>query len=271
MAHPQHRYLATPGEKIDLAELPTDDADRAPGDKHATREETRHLVERIGELQAKLWAEADRKVLVVLQGIDTAGKGGTVDHVFAAVHPAGLQVTSFKAPSSTELQRDYLWRVHGNVPAKGELGVFDRSHYEDVLAVRVLELVPEAQWRRRYHHLVEFERMLVDEGTTIIKLFLHLSKDEQKARLQSRLDNPHKHWKFKVEDLHARDEWDAYQTAFEDAIHATSTEHAPWYVIPADRKWFRDWAVASIVAAVLESMDPAWPAAGDGLSQIVVR
>ena len=158
---------------------------------------------------------------MVLQGIDTSGKGGTVRNVFGAVNPAGLRVTSFNAPTEDELARDYLWRVHANVPADGEIGVFDRSHYEDVLAVRVLELVPEEQWRRRYDHINDFERLLTDEGTTVVKVFLHLSKDEQKARLQARLDDPTKHWKFKTSDLEARAQWDDWEAAFEDMLERT--------------------------------------------------
>ena len=204
-----------------------------------------------------LWARQQERVLVVLQGIDTSGKGGTVQKVFGAgeARPA-CRVTSFNAPTEDELARDYLWRVHANVPAKGEIGVFDRSHYEDVLAVRVLELVPEEQWRRRYDHINDFERLLTDEGTTIVKVFLHISKDEQKARLQARLDEPTKRWKFKTSDLEARARWDDWETAFEEAIEQTSTEHAPWYVVPADKKWYRDWAVASIMVAVLERHGP---------------
>jgi PPK2 family polyphosphate:nucleotide phosphotransferase len=259
-----------PGATPRLAELATSDTTAAPGGKEETRDAIDPLATRLAELQDMLWARQQERVLVVLQGIDTSGKGGTVQKVFGLVKPTGLRVTSFNQPTEDELARDYLWRVHADVPAKGEIGVFDRSHYEDVLAVRVLELVPEAQWRRRYGHINDFERLLTDEGTTIVKVFLHISKDEQKARLQARLDDPTKRWKFKTSDLDARARWDDWEAAFEEAIALTSTEHAPWYVIPADRKWYRDWAVASIMVAVLERMDLEWPDP-DGLDGIVVE
>jgi PPK2 family polyphosphate:nucleotide phosphotransferase len=217
------------------------------------------------------WARRSERLLVVLQGIDTAGKGGTVSHVFAKVNPAGLRVTSFKAPEANEVARDFLWRVHAHVPADGEIAVFDRSHYEDVLAVRVLGLVPEVRWRPRFEHINDFERMLVDEGTTIVKLFLHISKDEQKARLEARLREPHKRWKFEAGDLTTRADWDDYQRAFDEMLSRTSTAHAPWHVIPADRKWFRNWAVAQILVDALSGMDLAWPDGDPGLADIVVE
>jgi PPK2 family polyphosphate:nucleotide phosphotransferase len=269
MGH-HHLHRVAPGTTVDLRSLPTDDTSAAPGGKEATRAAIDALAERLAALQDVLWARNQERVLVVLQGIDTAGKGGTVKRVFGLVNPAGLRVTSFKAPSEDELAHDYLWRVHANVPADGEIGVFDRSHYEDVLAVRVLDLVPEKRWRKRFDHINEFERMLVDEGTTVVKVFLHLSKDEQKERLQSRLDEPEKRWKFRLSDLDARAQWDAYQAAFEDMLRETSTEHAPWYVIPADRKWYRDWAVATIMVEVLEGLDLTWPESPDDLTGVTV-
>jgi PPK2 family polyphosphate:nucleotide phosphotransferase len=270
MADGTRLHRVDPGVGPRLAKVDTSDTSAAPGGKEETRAATEPLAARLAELQDVLWARQEERVLVVLQGIDTSGKGGTVQKVFGLVKPTGLRVTSFNLPTEDELARDYLWRVHANVPAKGEIGVFDRSHYEDVLAVRVLELVPEEQWRRRYDHINDFERLLTDEGTTIVKLFLHISKDEQKARLQSRLDEPTKRWKFKTSDLEARARWDDWETAFEEAIGRTSTEHAPWYVIPADKKWYRDWAVASIMVAVLEGMDLDWPDP-DGLDDIVIE
>lgn len=271
MADAQRLHHIEPGRRLDLAAIDPADTSLAPGDKEGTKAATAPLVARLGELQEVLWARSRERVLVVLQGIDTSGKGGTVEHVFGAVNPAGLRVTSFKAPSATEQARDYLWRVHANVPADGEIGVFDRSHYEDVLAVRVLGLVPEKRWRRRYDHINDFEEMLVDEGTTIVKVMLHISKDEQKRRLESRLAEPRKHWKFKLSDLDARARWDAYQTAFTDAVERTGTKHAPWHVIPADKKWYRNWAVASIMVATLEAMDLAWPEPEDDLSGVVIE
>ncbi len=269
MADGTRLHRIAPGASLRLAKVDTSDSSAAPGGKEETRGAMEALAARLADLQDVLWARQQERVLVVLQGIDTSGKGGTVQKVFGLVKPTGLRVTSFNAPTEDELARDYLWRVHANVPAKGEIGVFDRSHYEDVLAVRVHELVPEEQWRRRYDHINDFERLLTDEGTTIVKVFLHISKDEQKARLQARLDEPTKRWKFKTSDLEARARWDDWETAFEEAIEQTSTERAPWYVVPADKKWYRDWAVASIMVAVLERMDLDWPDP-DGLDGIVV-
>jgi PPK2 family polyphosphate:nucleotide phosphotransferase len=207
---------------------------------------------------------------VVLQGIDTSGKGGTVEHVFGAVNPAGLRVTSFKAPSESELARDFLWRVHANVPQSGEIAVFDRSHYEDVTAVRVLGLVPEKRWKRRYDHINAFEEMLTDEGTTVIKVLLHISKDEQKRRLEARLDTPEKRYKMRLSDLDTRKQWDDYQEAFADMVERTSTEHAPWHIVPADKKWYRNWAVATIVTGVLADMDLEWPESPDDLTGVTI-
>ncbi len=242
-----------------------------PGGKADTAPATEALAERLAELQDVLWARSQEKVLVILQGIDTSGKGGTVEHVFGAVNPAGLRVVSFKAPTEPELARDYLWRIHAHVPASGEIAVFDRSHYEDVLAVRVENLVPEERWRRRFDHINAFEEMLAAEGTTVVKLFLHISKDEQRERLQARLDEPEKRWKYRTSDLDARARWDAYRCAFEEAISRTSTDHAPWYVIPADKKWYRNWAVASIMVSTLEGLGLTWPEPVDDLSGVVIE
>lgn len=271
MADARRLHRIPPGKKVDLVAIDPADTSAAPGDKAATAAATVTLAERLAVLQRVLWARAAERVLVVLQGIDTAGKGGTVEHVFGAVNPAGLRVTSFKAPSESEMARDYLWRVHANVPARGEIGVFDRSHYEDVLAVRVLELVPEERWRRRFDHINDFERMLSDEGTTVVKLFLHISKEEQKERLQARLDEDRKQWKFRLSDLDARAKWDDYQVAFAEAIALTSTKHAPWFVIPADKKWYRDWAVATILVATLESLKLTWPPPEEDLDGVVIE
>ena len=270
MTTPAHLHRIEPGGKVDLPRLDTADVSAAPGDKEATKLATEPLVERLADLQEMLWAGGTERLLVVLQGIDTSGKGGTVEHVLGAVNPTGLRVTSFKAPSSSELTRDYLWRVHAHVPVSGELGVFDRSHYEDVLIVRVDGLVPEARWKRRYDHINAFERLLVDEGTTVVKLFLNISRDEQRERLMSRLAEPHKRWKFKRDDLDVRARWDDYQAAFAEMLERTSTEHAPWHVIPADKKWYRNWAVATILVSALEDLDPKWPEPEEGLGEIVI-
>lgn len=255
---------------MDLPSIAPDDVTRAPGDKSATKAATEALAERLAHLQDILWARQRERVLVVLQGIDTSGKGGTVEHVFGAVNPAGLRVVSFKAPSESELARDYLWRVHANVPQDGEIAVFDRSHYEDVIAVRVQGLVPEERWRKRFDHINAFEQLLADEGTTVVKVLLHISKDEQKRRLEARLEEPHKHWKMRLSDLDARERWDDYQAAFAEAVERTATAHAPWHIIPADKKWYRNWAVATIVTGVLEGMDLSWPESEDDLTGVVV-
>ena len=198
------------------------------------------LSRRLAHVQDLLYAEGKRALLVVLQAMDTGGKDGTIKSVFESIDPQGCQVTSFKAPSQEELAHDYLWRIHAHTPVKGMIGIFNRSHYESVLVERVRGLVPESVWRRRYGHVNAFERMLVDEGTTILKFFLHISKDEQKRRLEARLKNPEKNWKFDAGDLAERKHWNEYQRAYEDALRETSTDHAPWFVVPAGKKWFRN-------------------------------
>jgi PPK2 family polyphosphate:nucleotide phosphotransferase len=268
-AHRLHRI--EPGTKVDLGAISTTDTSAAPGGKEATIAASDALAARLADLQDVLWARQRERLLVVLQGMDTSGKGGTVEHVFGAVNPAGLRVTSFKAPSESELSRDYLWRVHAQVPLDGEIGVFDRSHYEDVTAVRVLGLQPRSRWRKRYRHINEFERLLVDEGTTIVKVLLHISKDEQKRRLESRLAEDHKRYKFRLSDLDARKRWDDFQEAYAEVVERTSTKHAPWHVIPADKKWYRNWAVATIVTGVLEGMALEWPDSPDDLTGVVVE
>ena len=266
----EHLHRVKPGSQVDLRALDPRDTSASPGGKDDTLAATETLAERLAELQDLLWATRQERVLVVLQGIDTAGKGGTIKKVLGAVNPAGLRVTSFKAPTSTELERDYLWRVHDKVPANGEIGVFDRSHYEDVLIVRVEGLVPEDRWRRRYDHINAFERLLVDEGTTVVKLFLNISKDEQRERLQARIDEPAKRWKFHRDDLDVRARWDDYQEAFAEMLERTSTKHAPWRVIPADNKWYRNWAVAAILVETLEGLRLSWPEPEGDLSQVVI-
>jgi len=215
---------------------------------------------RIAALQAALGAEGKRALLVVLQGRDACGKDGTVRRVFGGLNPAYSSVTSFKRPTTTELHHDYLWRIHQALPARGTIGVFNRSHYEDVLAVRVHRLVPEAVWRRRYAQLNEFERMLVEEGTEIRKFFLHVSKGEQLKRLEERLDDPAKSWKFEAADLKERALWDEYTAAYEEMLEQCSTPWAPWYLVPADRNKPREFLVGEVVLEALERMDPKYPA-----------
>jgi len=241
-------------------DLPTIDPGRTHG--HEKSRSGRILtsgLDRLASLQDRLWAEARHAVLVVFQGIDAAGKDGTIKHVVGAFNPQGCVVSSFKVPSPVELAHDYLWRVHQRVPAKGEIGVFNRSHYEDVLVVRVHELVPKAVWSTRYAQINAFEKTLASCGTTIVKFFLLISKDEQRQRFKARYDDPTKRWKFSLGDLDERKLWDDYMAAFEDMLTRTSTRWAPWYVIPADRNWFRNLAVAEILADVIEDLRPAYP------------
>jgi PPK2 family polyphosphate:nucleotide phosphotransferase len=260
-----------PGKKPNLSKIDTRDTPFWDSDnKEGAQRYLTVLNERLEALQELLWAQGKERVLVVIQAMDAGGKDGTVRHVFEGVNPTGVKVASFKRPSSKELAHDYLWRVHRQVPGDGELTIFNRSHYEDVLVVRVEELVPKKRWERRYDHIVNFEQMLADEGTTIVKLFLHISKDEQKERLQARLDEPHKNWKFEAGDLVPRSKWEQYQEAFEDALARTSTDDAPWYIIPADRKWYRNIAVSQILIQTLERLEMSFPEAADGLDQIVI-
>jgi PPK2 family polyphosphate:nucleotide phosphotransferase len=228
-------------------------------DKGTGRDLLDHLSGDLDGLHSRLWAEASRSVLLVLQGMDASGKDGTIRRVLSGLNPQGCQVASFKSPSDNELAHDYLWRVHRVCPDRGHLGVFNRSHYEDVVAARMFGAVTHDQCRLRYQHIREFERMLADEGTTMVKVFLHLSKDEQRDRLQARLDDPTKNWKFRTADLDVRKQWDDYQRAYEDVLGETSTEHAPWFVVPADRKWVRDVAVSTLLVSTLGDMDPRIP------------
>ena len=262
------RYRVAPDDDVDLGRWPT--ADNGDWDRDDAEKRTRELNKELEDLQELLYAQNVHKVLVVIQGTDTGGKDGTIRHVFDHVNPQGVKVASFKQPNTTELARDYLWRVHAQVPARGEITIFNRSHYEDVLVVRVHDLVPRSQWERRYDHINAFEKMLADEGTTIVKLFLHISKDEQRERLQARLDEPHKNWKFSLGDLSEREHWDDYQAAFTAMLDRSSTDHAPWYVIPADRKWFRNLLVSEIMVQTLTGLDMDWPDPEDDLEGVVV-
>ncbi len=214
---------------------------------------------RIDTLQYGLHAEGKRALLLVLQGMDTAGKDGVIRKVMTAFNPQGCRVVSFKVPTPEEAAHDFLWRVWKVTPARGEVVIFNRSHYEDVLVVRVHDLVPEAVWSKRYETINQFERQLTDSGTTVLKFFLHISRDEQRERLLERLDDPAKHWKFNAGDLDERARWKDYQRAYHDALTRCGTAHAPWYVIPADRKWYRDLAISEIVADALAKMDPRPP------------
>jgi PPK2 family polyphosphate:nucleotide phosphotransferase len=250
-----------------MASFSLADLDTADTGSDTDDDELPELVERIADLQARLYAEEERALLVVLQGIDAAGKDSTVAHVFRGTNPQGVRVFSFKEPSNEELAHDFLWRYHLHTPAYGMIHVFNRSHYEDVLVVRVKELVEEERWRSRYDSINDFERMLAREGTTILKFFLHISKDAQLERFQERLEREDKHYKFSANDVRERRNWDAYQEAYEQAVCLTSTPDAPWHVIPSDHKWFRNLVVARTVAAKLEELDPQWPDPEEDLEQ----
>jgi PPK2 family polyphosphate:nucleotide phosphotransferase len=258
-----------PGTRIRLEKL---DAGATFGhDKASSVEATAGQMARLRDLQDRMWAEAKHSVLVVLQGIDAAGKDGTIAKVMEAFNPQGCPVTSFKVPSVEERAHDYLWRVHKRTPGKGEVGIFNRSHYEDVLVVRVHDLVPKRVWSKRYDQINDFERMLSDSGTTIVKFFLTIDREEQRKRFQERYDDPTKRWKFSLADLDERKLWDSYQAAFDDALSRTSTPWAPWYVIPANRNWFRNLAVSTILADTMAGLKPAYPAPPDLPPNLVVE
>ncbi len=251
------RVRVKPGAKVRLADH--DPADRLGLDKDAAKEELESLRPRLEELHELLWAENKRALLIVLQGMDTSGKDGTIRAVMSGVNPQGCTVTSFKLPSAEEMDHDFLWRIHRAAPALGDIGIFNRSHYEEVLVVRVHGLVPAPVWKARFEQINAFERHLAECGTTVLKFFLHISRDEQGRRLQERLDDPKKNWKFSEHDLQERAKWDAYTEAYEDALSRCSTEHAPWHIVPADRKWVRNLVVCRTVVETLEAMDMKWP------------
>jgi len=264
------RYLVKPGDKLVLSERETDDKSLFDGSKEDHKPFLDQLREDLKILQHHLYAEDKHRLLVVIQAMDTGGKDGTVKNVFSDVDPQGIHVEPFKKPTEEELSRDFLWRVHSKVPRNGQIVVFNRSHYEDILAVRVKNIFPESVWRPRYQHILDFERMLADEGTTIVKIFLHISKDEQKQRLQARLDNVAKHWKFNPDDLKDRARWDEFQEVYEDLIARTSTDQAPWYVVPADRKWYRNLVVARIIVDTLKGLNMKFPIADWMAEDIVI-
>ncbi|HEY8144577.1 MAG TPA: polyphosphate kinase 2 family protein [Kofleriaceae bacterium] len=263
------RYTVAPGSKVDLGRWDPDDDGGLEKGKQADKLLGKDI-DRLCLLQEKLYAEGRRALLIVLQAMDTGGKDGTVKHVFHGVNPTGCRVTGFKAPSEEELAHDFLWRIQKAVPRYGEIGIFNRSHYEDVLVVRVRELVPRPVWSARYERINAFEKELVDSGIEVLKFFLHISKDEQKERLEARLADPTKRWKFDEGDLVERKRWDAYQKAYADALARCSTEHAPWIVVPANRKWFRNLVVARAIVEKLESMKPKPRQPKADLSSVVV-
>ena len=256
---------------MDLSKLSTDDKSLFKKGKKKGLKELAELNERLEGLQELLYASKKHRMLIVLQAMDTAGKDSTIRHVFDGVNPQGVKVASFKKPTEEELSHDYLWRVHKHTPAKGEISIFNRSHYEDVLVVRVRNIVNRNVWQKRFKHINDFEEMLADEGVTVLKFFLHISKDEQRERLQERIDIKEKRWKFAHGDLEERKLWSKYQKAYGDMISKTSKKHAPWYVIPGDSKWYRNLVISRILVKQLESFKMKYPNPEKGLSGLVVK
>ena len=266
----KHSTTFKPGSKFRLSDV--NPASRGGfKDKDDAAKETNENVEALGHLAYKLYAENRRSLLIVLQGMDTAGKDGTIRHVMSAVNPQGCHVVSFKQPGAEELDHDFLWRIHMRAPARGNLGIFNRSHYEDVLIVRVHNLVPKDEWQTRYERINGFEKSLVDGGTKVVKFYLHISKDEQKERLEARLNDPEKRWKFSPGDLAERKFWNDYTEAYEDALTKCNTEHAPWHIIPANHKWYRNYLVSRVLRETLEEMNPTLPPADPDLDKVVVE
>ena len=259
-----------PGTPARIAERDTADT-LGLGDKIAGKIRLAELNERLDHLQQTLYAEGSQSLLLVLQGLDASGKDGVIRSVFRGVNPQGCQFASFKAPTTTERAHDYLWRVHAELPRRGHIGIFNRSHYEDIVAVRIFGLAPEEVWRRRPGHINDWERMLTDERTTIVKVFLNVSKEEQRLRLQERIDDPRKRWKFDRDDLELRRRFDEVIAAYEEALTETSTAWAPWHVVPADRNWVKSTAVAQLLVDALERMNPQIPAAQPGIEGLVVE
>jgi PPK2 family polyphosphate:nucleotide phosphotransferase len=261
--------LIPPGTQVNLADYNPDYHGnyRSRGE---TKAELKRNVKQLQDLQAVLWAEGKHALLIVLQALDAGGKDGTIKHVMRGVNPQGCQVTSFKVPTEEELDHDFLWRVHKATPRRGYIGIFNRSHYEDVLVVRVHNLVPEAVWQQRYEQINQFEKLLADTGTTILKFFINISKEEQKERFEARLRDPRKNWKFSMGDVKERGYWDDYMRAFEDALSRCSTPWAPWYVIPANHKWYRNLAVSQVIIEALERLDMRFPPPLPDAGEIVI-
>jgi PPK2 family polyphosphate:nucleotide phosphotransferase len=255
--------LRVPAGPVDLSALDTRATPGFDGGKAAGKAALADLGARLSDLQERLHAEGvsggSRSLLLILQGMDTSGKGGVVRHVIGQVDPQGCEIASFKAPTREELTHDFLWRIRRRLPGPGKLGVFDRSHYEDVLVARVHEVVPRSTWSRRYASINRFEAQLAERDLRLVKVFLHLSKEEQRQRLLARLDNPAKHWKYNPHDVDERARWADYQAAYEDALERCNSDAAPWYRVPADRKWYRNWAIASLLVEQLEDMKLTWP------------
>jgi len=269
--------LRLPGGGVDLSQFDPASTPGFPGDKEDASEITEALAPELGDLQERLFAAGrvkettDRKILIVLQGMDTSGKGGTIRHAIGMVDPQGVKIKAFKAPTQEERAHHYLWRIERELPAPGLIGIFDRSHYEDVLVVRVHKLVDESVWSKRYDEINAWEKDLVEQGTVLIKCFLHISSAEQKERLLARLEDPTKHWKYNPGDVDERANWSTYMKAYQAVLERCNTEHAPWYMIPADRKWYRNWAVAQLLTEHLRALDLDWPAADYDVEQEKAR
>jgi len=253
------RYRVKPDSQVDLSRCDPSDESAFPEGKDAGKGHFLELNQKLQELQELLYAEHKHQVLIVLQAMDTGGKDGVIRNVFEGVNPQGVRVANFKVPTPQELDHDFLWRVHQQAPSKGEIVIFNRSHYEDVLVVRVHNLVPKEVWSKRYDHINDFERMLADHGTTILKFFLHIDLDEQKERMLARVNEPTKRWKFNPGDIEERKLWPEYMKAYEVAIAKTSTDWAPWYVVPANRKWYRNLVVGTVVVEALEALKMRYP------------
>ena len=264
------QFMVKSHTRLRLGEFdPDDTAGFEKGDKAQAHLEKN--ISRMDDLQYRLYAESRRALLIVLQGMDASGKDGTVRHVMSGLNPQGCRVTSFKAPSAEEAKHDFLWRIHQAVPAQGEIGIFNRSHYEDVLVVRVHDLVPKSVWSARYDEINTFEKLLSENGVTILKFFLHISKEEQKERLEERLKDPARNWKISPADLKERERWGDYIKAYEAVLKKCSTPAAPWFVIPSNKKWFRNLAVSQIIVETLEQMNPKIPKATFDISKLRVR
>ena len=253
------KYLVSGKNKIHLKDFDPNDSSEFNGKKKAGEEALIEINKEIETLQEQMFAEGKRRLIVLVQAMDTAGKDGVIRHVFEGVNPSGVRVAAFKAPSAVELSHDYLWRVHAQTPGKGEIVIFNRSHYEDVLVVRVRNLAPKEVWSKRYDHIKNFEKMLTDEGTTILKLFLNIDLQEQAQRFLARVEDPTKTWKFNPGDLEERKLWPQYMEAYEDVLNKTSTDYAPWYVIPSNKKWYRNLLVANILRDTLKGFKMSYP------------
>lgn len=263
----RERFIVEPGRKVRLEKIDPSYTGKHESHDKALPQIRKHL-ERMGKLQYLLYADGDRSLLVVLQALDAAGKDGVIRHLFSGINPQGTLVFGFKQPSKVESEHDFLWRIHACAPAKGQIVIFNRSHYEDVLVVRVHDLVPRSVWSKRYDLINDFEKVLVQNRTRVLKFYLHISPEEQLARFAQRLDDPSRHWKISESDYSERELWPKYVSAYEDAMEQTSTKHAPWFVIPANHKWFRDLAISQIIADTMDEMGMKLPPTNVSIADI---